>query len=399
MKKKLPKLPRGEGSFFEHRDKIGYRKTFTLPSGEKIKKTVYADTVNDCMTKMKIQERQIEENVIISKELLSNALYKWIYTYKKPVLKIQSYERLERTIKNQIENSYLGKMKYQSITNDNIQDYLNDLNEEGFSLSIIEKCYFILNGFYTYASIKDNFQNPMLLVTKPKKQNINKNEKEVTWLEHDDIIKFINECTKKAKSSGNYKHYNGLLYAANIFLGLRIGEYLALQWKDIDFENKTIRVNKTCIFYKNPNYNPNDKNSNKYIADIQTSTKTSYARIVPINSQAEQLLLEYKRISYHTKNNDYVLTTKNGNHIDVSSINTALRRIQKNANITDKNISSHVLRHTCASLLFKNNIKVEIIAKILGHSPEVCRKIYIGLAQEDIQTSIDTIDIDINIEN
>ena len=57
MKKKLPKLPRGEGSFFEHRDKIGYRKTFTLPSGEKIKKTVYADTVSDCMTKMKIQER------------------------------------------------------------------------------------------------------------------------------------------------------------------------------------------------------------------------------------------------------------------------------------------------------------------------------------------------------
>ena len=41
----------------------------------------------------------------------------------------------------------------------------------------------------------------------------------------------------------------------------------------------------------------------------------------------------------------------------------------------------HMLRHTCASLLFAKKLQVEIIASILGHSPEVCRKTYIHFCQ------------------
>jgi integrase len=40
-----------------------------------------------------------------------------------------------------------------------------------------------------------------------------------------------------------------------------------------------------------------------------------------------------------------------------------------------------MLRHTCASLLFAKKLQVEIIASILGHSPEVCRKTYIHFCQ------------------
>ena len=395
--KKLPTLPRGEGSFFEHRDKIGYRKNITLPTGKRVKKTVYADTVSECMAKMKEQEYLIEKNILLSKDPLYVALYKWLETYKKPTLKQQSYERLERTIKN-IENSSLGRMQYQSITTDNIQHYLNMLNDMNYSYSTIDKYYHVLNGFYKYISAKDNIKNPMVFVVKPKKNIINKNTKEIQWFDNEDIKKFINECKRKSVSSGKYKHYNGLVYAANIFLGLRIGELLALQWKDINFEKKYIHVYKTMTQFRNPEYNSKIKGSKKYIMTVQNSTKTSFERIVPMSSHAEELLLEYKKTFDYTNSNDYLISTRNKNTVDVKSVNDCLKRIQEKAGTKVQNAASHTLRHTCASLLFRSGTPVEVIAKILGHSPEVCRNIYIGFAQEQLQNAIDKIDIHINLD-
>ena len=51
----------------------------------------------------------------------------------------------------------------------------------------------------------------------------------------------------------------------------------------------------------------------------------------------------------------------------------------------------HMLRHTCASLLFSKKLQVEIIASILGHSPEVCRRTYIHFCQEQRAAAIQQI--------
>lgn len=37
-----------------------------------------------------------------------------------------------------------------------------------------------------------------------------------------------------------------------------MGELLALQWKDIDFDNNTIYVCKTLVEINNPEYDKND---------------------------------------------------------------------------------------------------------------------------------------------
>ena len=53
----------------------------------------------------------------------------------------------------------------------------------------------------------------------------------------------------------------GIILAANLFMGLRIGELLALRWEDIDFEKRTIHVCKTLIEVNNPKYD--EKNPTK----------------------------------------------------------------------------------------------------------------------------------------
>ena len=317
----------------------------------------------------------------ISKEVLCDEMYKWLESVKKPTLKSQSYDRLEKTIKNQIQASNIGYLRFQSVTTDDIQNLITELNENNMSYSVIKKTYDALNAFYRYACAKYKFDNPMLLVVMPRQANTNHEAKKVIWFEERDIALFIKECYKTF-ANGYPKYTGSLVYGANIYMGLRIGELLALQWQDIDFENDTLIVNKTLIEKKNPNYDSTDENSKKVIFEIQTSNKTSKNRIVPISAPAKKLLLEHKMRSKFTEPQDFVICTKNRKSTTAKNADDTIKAIQKNAMTYVQGASTHTLRHTCASLLFKAGIPIEIICEILGNSVEVCRNTYVHFAEE-----------------
>ena len=59
--------------------------------------------------------------------------------------------------------------------------------------------------------------------------------------------------------------------------------------------------------------------------------------------------------------------------------------MQKNAETKVQGASTHTLRHTCASLLFKAGVPIEMICKILGNSREVCEKTYVHFAEEQMK--------------
>ena len=86
----------------------------------------------------------------------------------------------------------------------------------------------------------------MLFVSCIKKEYVNKPVKEMSFFTLEDIERFVAYIDTRYKT-GKLKYPTGYALAANIFLGLRIGELLALQWKDIDFEKKTISVSKRCV--------------------------------------------------------------------------------------------------------------------------------------------------------
>lgn len=382
---KLPKLPRGQGSFFYHRDKIGYRKTFTLPSGRKVKKTVYGENFDECFSKMKLIENNIENEVVISKDTLVEAMTKWLINVKKNRLKPQSLDRYLYVVNHQINDAFIGHLQYQKISAQELQLYINQMNDGTISYSTIQKSYNLIKAFYTYSSIIDRFNNPMATVTLPVKRNVIKKTKKIEWFEQDDINKFITEATRKSPKTKNYVYHNGHAYSANIYLGMRIGELLALQWKDINFEKNYIHVTKTVVQRKNPNYDPTNPNSYKNLIEVQDCTKTENIRYVPINSKAKELLLVHLAIHPYNSLDDYVVCSKTKRLLSRYDVNNTLKIIQRNADTKVQNAASHTLRHTCASLYFRKGIPIEIIAKILGHSVDICRSIYIGLAQEQMQ--------------
>lgn len=384
----LPKLPRGQGSFSMKRGKLCYKKNIKYKDGSSKEHYVYGDTVKECIDKMfefEHKAESIHKKEKIINNTLESTILDWLKYYKKPELKPQSYQRLESTIRNQILTSGLAKYSYSSISTDEIQKLIIKLNEKGLSYSSIKKTYDCLNGFYRYISAKEDIKNPMLLVTMPSKDNIIKGKsKAIEFLDEKDIKLFIQE-SKKKWNTGNPRYSGGLVYSANIFMGLRIGELLALTWEDIDFENNTVRVNKTLIEYVNTN--------GRTIFEIQPTTKTNINRYVPLNNRAKELLLEYKTLKSNTEPQNYVISTRTGKTTTIKNASDTIKSIELNAKTKVQGGSTHVLRHTCASLYFKKGISVEVIAKILGHSPEVCRNTYIHFIEEQLKEAASKIEL------
>ena len=146
--------------------------------------------------------------------------------------------------------------------------------------------------------------------------------------------------------------------------GLRVGELVALTWKDIDFTKRIIRVNKTVSTIKNRNRFESDNQK----VNVITTTKTKKSnRVIPMNETACLVLKELmKRQQEMGIKSDYVISTKEGNPMLVRVLEQTFSRICQENYIDYKGI--HSLRHTFGSVLVKKGVDIKVISEILGHS-------------------------------
>ena len=158
----------------------------------------------------------------------------------------------------------------------------------------------------------------------------------------------------------------GVILAA--FYGLRRSEAVGLKWNAIDFEQKTITichtVTQVCVDGKST-----------VIEKDRTKTKSSY-RTLPLIPPFEELLYrlkaqqEYNRklcgSAYCKKDADYIYVNNMGELVKPGFITQHFPLVlQKNGL---PKIRFHDLRHSCASLLYKNGVSLKEIQEWLGHS-------------------------------
>ena len=152
--------------------------------------------------------------------------------------------------------------------------------------------------------------------------------------------------------------------------GFRRGEMCGLCWSDIDFENKSISLNRALIRVRN----------SYVIPDLKT--ETSY-RTIPIsdslvkkleNHQKRQKINKlgfgnhYIKNYFETKKEyDLVFRWENGSYIIPSNFLQRLKRLMKYCGI-EKNIRWHDLRHTNATLLLEGGANMKTVQERLGHS-------------------------------
>lgn len=177
------------------------------------------------------------------------------------------------------------------------------------------------------------------------------------------------------------------------YYGLRRSEILGLRWESIDFVNNAININHKIL----KTYGENS--SIPKGSDI-LKTKSAYRSLplLPIirdalilkKSERETNRNEYGR-QYRKEYLEYIFVNEQGKLLSPEYVTRHFSYVLNKFHM--KKIRFHDLRHTCASLLFLNDVPLQKIQLWLGHSTyRTTEKFYIHLDFYSQQTTADAID-------
>lgn len=207
--------------------------------------------------------------------------------------------------------------------------------------------------------------------------NPNEKKKEMNFYTLEEFNQFL---------SGESELVYKCLWETLFYCGLRSGEARGLMWECIDFNKKTLTVNKQV--------QDSIPGSECPYTILSPKTKTSN-RTIPICDLLLNDLKKYKdKVSSVEGFNEkfFVFGYKSGSApFDPQQVRERKKKIAKSVGI--KVIRTHDFRHSCASLLINNGGNITMVAKYLGHSEiEETLNIYSHMFPSALDNVINIID-------
>ena len=306
----------------------------------------------------------------------------WVNVILKPKVKPLSYQRKIVTLENQVYK-HIGGIQIDKLTHSHIQKMVNDLSDSGLSYSTVKKAYEAVSACMRYYRITTSTAfNPCEDITLPEQKR--KEASDIEFFNETERKQIFNEATRQY-SNGKCVYRLGWAFVLLLYSGLRIGELCALTWSDIDFSERTIRVNKNAVEITERDENGKSRS----ILTTQNSTKTrSGMRTIPMTEKAFIALSELQKI---TGEYEYLITSANGERIRPTRLDRTFYQILSAINL--KKVGVHTLRHTFATMLFNNGCEVKVVSDLLGHSnTKITENIYIHLIQQQKVKAIKSID-------
>lgn len=249
----------------------------------------------------------------------------------------------KRKFKNYILPTF-GEMYVLEINKTEYIDFLVYIQGLNYSSSFLTKMKSIMKGLYDYLEIVYSIENIPKKVNKMFKCTDERKAIKNIWSKKtfDKFIRVVDDQVYKA------------LFTTLFFTGIRKGEALALQIKD--FNNQTLTVSENLS---------KEQFGGKRIHLSTKNGKTRYIKVDFFTNLELKKLVKYYKKEYPNFNNDFYLFGA-----DKPLATTTLDR-KKNyfCDLAGVNrIRIHDFRHSHATMLHKNKIKVKLIQERLGHS-------------------------------
>lgn len=254
----------------------------------------------------------------------------WIKQHCEINLQYHTIQAYSSIIKNHIKPK-LGHYRLSQLTTASLQEFVNNIYlEKGFSKNFLKNILKVLKGSLGYATDVVGFikVNPALKVKLPKYEINEEDPAHIFTKEEIEIL--LN------RFKNNHAIYYAFLTA--YYTGLRVSEVFGLTWEDIDFDKKTLRVDRNIL-----KKNQNGGTKHRHISGNATTvwyfgpckTKSSY-RTIEIGDTLLNALKEYKEEQkkweehygdYYMKHYKKVVINPHNNKEEIKIVN-AIKEIE-----------------------------------------------------------------------
>ena len=362
------KRTNGEGSIFQRRSDGKWVGSITIgydEKGRQKKKIIYGKNQTDVAKKLSEISGRIKNNSyeIIEHKTFGELMSEWLLVFKKSAVTPRTFEGIIRNFRLHIE-PIIGNMKIYEIDTYVVQKVINKLIDGDYSLNVIKKNKHLIAQFFDYAI--DNkwvTENPTRkILIKIKDRKIYSGQEKYKALTPEARTKFLEALNK---DEANFLKPMCILL---LFAGLRIGEVCALQWKNVNFKNKTLKIERGIT--QIPKFD-NEGNVLSRVTVVGDTKTTCSVREIPITDIVVNTLLAWrdKQIERERTNRDvtaeltaqtsFIFANDDGSVRTYSGCRMIFDRFIKRHNLGKYNIHFH--------MLFEMNENPKAIQQLLGH--------------------------------
>ncbi|MGC1166874.1 MAG: tyrosine-type recombinase/integrase [Solirubrobacterales bacterium] len=147
------------------------------------------------------------------------------------------------------------------------------------------------------------------------------------------------------------------------FAGLRMGELLALRWRDVDFTRRTIHVREN------------------WTQGETTTPKGGTERAVPMAEEVAERLARLGQRQHFITDDDLVFCTSRGQHVGYKSLKERYRAALRAANLRE-DFRFHNLRHTFGSTVIRHADSREVM-EWMGHADLTTTRRYLAFVDRE----------------
>lgn len=305
-------------------------------------------------------------NAESNKRLKVNDLYKmWLPLYEQDVRESTAINA-EMYFKNILKS--LGNVYLDKLTPLVCQKVVNQWYKKTHYSTFNYLCIYSTKLLEYAVKIDLISANPMKKIIKPKKKTVA--PKKLKFYTINELKQFL--ATAKKISFKKFVLFRLLSYS-----GMRVGEALALNWSDIDFNNNTVSISKTVA-------------TSRHTFSINKPKTQAGNRVISLDDETINYLAEWRKRQQKDltilnlnafDDHNLLFANRDNGLLGHSSVRYWARDIAKKAGL--KYITVHGFRHTHASILFKSGASMKEIQTRLGHSSiKMTMDIYTHLTSE-----------------
>ena len=357
----MAKRKYGEGSVFLRKDGrwegrivVGYH-----DNGNPKTKNVTAKTQAECKEKLQVLKEKCGRTTDRLKPDMpfGDWIDFWYQNFSKPKIRPTTQECYENRIYNHIIPE-IGKIPLCKLTQNDLQQFyarlkkggrrrLTEFYGEGLSDRMVRSCHTSCRTALEKAVTEGLITaNPAIGCRLPPKK-----AKEMQVLTQDEIQRFLIQ----AHEEGYYE-----FFLLELTTGMRRGEILGLQWKDLNFSTGELHIRRQVV----------KKGAQTLIS--KPKTKSSIRTLI-LPPDMLDILAEHKKNA--TCEWVFPSPVKEGEPRNPASLYGKFQKILKRAQC--KKVRFHDLRHTFATMALENGMDIKTLSAMIGHiSAETTLNIY-----------------------